>query len=265
MSPRSVVRKVAPAVRNYRGKEVRAWLGIPLMTILATFALVEGSLRSRGGQRALWLAAGVAATYLAGLLDDLWESPHRGVARQLLALGEGDLTPGVVKLVAIGGASVALAAGGFGGPPGLAVLRAFVIAGCANLWNLLDVVPGRALKVYLLTAPALVVAAIHSSIGDVMAVSLLLAIPLLILDLLEVGMLGDAGANVLGFLAGAGLAQTLSTVGLLIAAAALLGLHLLSESLTLSRGIDAIPALRWVDGLGRRKIGSDRGQREVDP
>ena len=71
--------------------------------------------------------------------------------------------------------------------------------------------------------------------------------------LMEMGMLGDAGANVLGFLVGIGVLVVLAPSWLAVVLAALLVLHGLAETVTLSRLIEAAPPLRWFDGLGRRR------------
>ena len=65
-------------------------------------------------------------------------------------------------------------------------------------------------------------------------------------------MLGDAGANVLGFVVGLELVGGLPPVGLAVALAVVVGLHVLSETVTLTRVIRAVPPLRWLDDVGRR-------------
>ena len=64
-------------------------------------------------------------------------------------------------------------------------------------------------------------------------------------------MLGDSGANLLGFLAGAEIVRRLPEPWLPVAAATVVGLNLLAETVTFSRTIEAIPPLRWFDRLGR--------------
>jgi hypothetical protein len=69
-------------------------------------------------------------------------------------------------------------------------------------------------------------------------------------DLAEKTMLGDLGANTLGALIGVHLAGGSSTtrrVALLVIA----GLTLASERISFSRVIENVPALRWLDDLGR--------------
>ncbi|HEY8531536.1 MAG TPA: hypothetical protein VIL08_04735, partial [Limnochorda sp.] len=70
-------------------------------------------------------------------------------------------------------------------------------------------------------------------------------------DLKEEGILGDAGANALGALAGWTLVQALAPAGELVALSLLAGLHLFAERASLSEGIEGRPFLKWLDRLGR--------------
>ncbi|HYV01749.1 MAG TPA: hypothetical protein VEM93_05360, partial [Actinomycetota bacterium] len=126
-----------------------------------------------------------------------------------------------------------------------------VLAGAANLWNLLDVVPGRALKAFV---PASALIAAGSGLWEIrllLAVAAGEGIVLLFFDLRERSMLGDSGANALGFIVGAGVVSTLSVPGLAAALGAIVVLHVVSETATLSRVIRAAPPIRWLDELGR--------------
>jgi hypothetical protein len=77
------------------------------------------------------------------------------------------------------------------------------------------------------------------------------ATALLVPDLRERGMLGDSGANLLGFLAGAEIVRRLPEIWLIPAVLVVIGLNVLAETVTFSRTIEAIPPLRWFDRLGR--------------
>jgi hypothetical protein len=124
-----------------------------------------------------------------------------------------------------------------------------LIAGCANLWNGLDVRPGRALKFGLVAMIGIVNAPVGSlpTLPGVAFGSVLALWP----DLRERAMLGDSGANLLGFTVGTGLYVVLPGQGVAVGAVAAVVLNVLAETVTLSRAIDAIPPLRWFDGLGR--------------
>jgi UDP-N-acetylmuramyl pentapeptide phosphotransferase/UDP-N-acetylglucosamine-1-phosphate transferase len=186
----------------------------------------------------------------AGFYDDLRGGPARGLLGHFRELRQGRISTGIVKIVgALGGAT--LVAVVLGGGWVRIVLGVVVMAGCANLWNLFDVAPGRALKYFLPAAAVLIGFEWRSDFARLDAAALGAAALVLPSDLRERAMLGDAGANVLGFVVGVGLFVTLPTWGLSIALAAILFLHALGETVTLSRLIEATPPLRWFDRLGR--------------
>jgi hypothetical protein len=60
-------------------------------------------------------------------------------------------------------------------------------------------------------------------------------------------MLGDAGANLLGFVAGLCLFHALGDAWVVLAAGLAATLNVVAETLTLSRVIDAVRPLRWYD------------------
>jgi hypothetical protein len=257
MNVRPWVTRRFPVVSNYRGQPVAVWLGVPLFvaivawTGLTTVAAVISEGRLSAGRRDLWwVVAGIAIVFMAGLYDD-YRPPGRGLWNQLRQLGRGEVTPGIVKMVAVGAASL-LVAWALGARGVRLLVGVPALAAAANLWNLLDVVPGRAVKPFVPVAAALGVAAGSSPLGRLLMGTAAGAIVLLVPDLLEMGMLGDAGANVLGFLVGAGVLVVLSPPWLAVVLAALVVLHVLAETVTLSRLIEAVWPLRWFDRLGRR-------------
>jgi hypothetical protein len=64
-------------------------------------------------------------------------------------------------------------------------------------------------------------------------------------------MLGDGGANLLGFTIGLGLYLVLGDAWVVVAAAIAVAINAVAETATLSWVIDAVPPLRWFDALGR--------------
>jgi UDP-N-acetylmuramyl pentapeptide phosphotransferase/UDP-N-acetylglucosamine-1-phosphate transferase len=193
------------------------------------------------------------AFLLLGLVDDLIEDPggSRGFRGHLRALATGRLTGGGIKL--LGGALTGLLAASMATPPDrpawAVVLGGLVVASAANTANLLDLRPGRCAKVFL---PLWVLGCVIDPGGGAWSAGLAgAALAALPFDLREEGMLGDAGANALGAVAG-----TLLLAGpmwLVWAAAVLLvALQLASERVSFSRVIDGNRVLRAADRLGRR-------------
>ncbi|HEX2029952.1 MAG TPA: hypothetical protein VHL78_00925, partial [Actinomycetota bacterium] len=196
------------------------------------------------------LIAAILALWVAGHLDDVLGGRARGLGGHLRSALRGRPTTGILKLVAGVAAGVGLALALGGGAVRVAA-AAILVAVATNLWNALDVVPGRALKWGIVALVPLVAASWRGDYGIVGAATLGVAAAGLPFDLRERAMLGDAGSNPLGFVVGAGLALSLPTAGVVAAAAAALALQAAAETVTISRLVEAAPPLRWFDRLGR--------------
>ncbi|MGO4343427.1 hypothetical protein [Pedococcus sp. 2YAF34] len=230
--------------------------------------LLEGPAYAVGAAAAAGFAGAgpgpvLAATASAGLgaLDDLvGDSSSKGLKGHLGALARGQVTTGAVKVLGLGAAGLATAtlvdrglrrSGGPARPTAVDTLvGGAVVAGSANLLNLLDLRPGRALKATLLGAAAL--AATGREPRAAAAAAGGAAMGLLAPDLRGEAMLGDTGANSAGALLGTVLVQATGRRGRLVALAVLTGLTLASEKVSFTRVIESTPVLREIDALGRR-------------
>jgi UDP-GlcNAc:undecaprenyl-phosphate/decaprenyl-phosphate GlcNAc-1-phosphate transferase len=237
---------------NHAGRPVPAVLGLVLVAGVAGGALAPILSPDVAAGSVMWtVLAGVIVVTAAGLLDDLAGGKARGFGGHLGSLARGRPTTGIVKLVVGVGVGAVVAAQIGGG--GVRVVAATVlIAGAVNLWNALDVVPGRSLKWGVVVLIGVVVATRAEPLGLVAAAALGAAGGVLPADLTERGMLGDSGSNPLGLVVGAGLAVALSTPWVVVAASVILALQVAAETVTISRLIRAVPPLRWFDALGRR-------------
>jgi hypothetical protein len=126
------------------------------------------------------------------------------------------------------------------------ILNAGLVAGGANLLNLFDLRPGRAIKVATASG-ALLGAAGRDSVAAPLAAGL----ALLPEDLGERAMLGDSGANALGAMLGAS-AAGLSRTGRITLLVAIVGITAASEKVSFTKVIARTPALNRLDMLGRR-------------
>lgn len=193
-----------------------------------------------------------------GLVDDLLESGEvKGFRGHLAALVRGRLTTGVVKLVGGGLVALAVVPARVEGRVLWLFADAALIALGANLANLLDRAPGRMAKVTLVLGP--VVVATHLGSGAPVGLSLLLGATavLLVPDLREQVMLGDAGANVLGAALGWAVVIEAGAPTRLVVLVVVLGLNAASEAVSFSAVIARTPGLRAFDRLGRRPPGDD--------
>jgi UDP-GlcNAc:undecaprenyl-phosphate/decaprenyl-phosphate GlcNAc-1-phosphate transferase len=137
-----------------------------------------------------------------------------------------------------------------GGAVGDVLLGGAVVASLANLVNLFDLRPGRAIKVGVaLGAPAMVQ---PGPAGVVAAAPVGAALAMLPDDLAERAMLGDAGANALGALVGVAVLARYGRAGRLAHLAAATALTLASEKVSFTRVIERTAVLRRLDALGRR-------------
>ena len=216
-------------------------------------ALLSGEVTT-GAVKVLGIGAtGVVAAALAG------RPPHAPPSRRH-SFGQRSWANGHDTPVRRSRNSMIVAKGG--GRGGTAVLRAApdvllggaVVASLANLVNLSDLRPGRAIKVgVLLGGPAVVQ---PGSAGVIAAAPLGAAAALANDDLGERSMLGDSGANALGALIGVAVLARYDRIGRLAHLVAATALTLASEKVSFTRVIEQTPVLQRLDQLGRRQSGS---------
>ena len=198
------------------------------------------------------VALGALLLLLAvGMLDDLVGGGPRGLGGHLRSLLRGRPTTGILKLAAgiAAGVTASIAAGG---GPLRVVVGAVLVATAVNVFNALDVVPGRSLKWAAIVLAACLPWLWGTRAGSLVGAALGAAVASLPFDLRERAMLGDGGSNPLGFLVGLALLVVLPTPALIVAAAAMLALQAAAETVTISKLIAAVPPLAWLDTLGRR-------------
>jgi hypothetical protein len=248
---------------NHRGEPVSLLAGPATAAGLLVGALLGGS-TARGAVAAAVATAGGAAF---GLVDDLREegTPAKGLRGHLGSLARGRLTTGGLKIVGIGASGLLAAAivtprrGRGGGPQHPAAWAVDVatsgalIAATANLINLFDLRPGRALKVAGMVAGPLAVA---GGAGAGLAAGVVgAALGALPADLAELDMLGDGGANAVGALLGTAVVVAAPRGARLALLAGAVALTVASERVSFTRVIAGTPALRQLDAWGRRPGG----------
>jgi hypothetical protein len=235
---------------NHRGEPVSLLAGPALAgAAVAAAAAVPGL---PGRTRAALVTAGAGAAALGGFDDLAGRGDRRGFRGHLGALARGEVTTGAVKLAGIGATGLAAAALA-GGAPADVVINAGLAAGGANLVNLFDLRPGRAIKVAL-AGSALLAAAAPGGAGPAVAGPAGAAAAILPDDLAERVMIGDAGANCLGAMLGVA-AAGLSRPARAALLAGIAGLTAASEVVSFTAVIERTPALRRIDMLGRRPPG----------
>jgi len=246
---------------NHRGEPVTLLEGPAVAVGAIGGVLAQAGLASvtgaPGWRHATALALGGAGAAAFGAYDDLAGSgDRRGFRGHLGALRHGEVTTGAVKLGGIGATGIVSAALA-GGPPVDVIINAGLVAGGANLLNLFDLRPGRAIKVAVASGGLIGAAGQGGDAAPRLGAALAslpplaAAIALLPEDLGERAMLGDAGANALGAMLGAS-AACLPRTGRIMLLGAIVSITAASEKVSFTKVIERTPALRWLDMLGRR-------------
>jgi UDP-GlcNAc:undecaprenyl-phosphate GlcNAc-1-phosphate transferase len=235
---------------NHRGEPVSLLAGPALAAAAVGAAAAAPGLPAR--TRAALVTAGAGAAALGGYDDLAGRGDRRGFRGHLGALARGEVSTGAVKLAGIGATGLAAAALA-GGAPADVIINAGLAAGGANLVNLFDLRPGRAIKVAL-AGSGMLAAAVPGRAGPAVAAPAGAAAALLPDDLAERVMIGDAGANCLGAMLGVA-AAGLSRPARVALLAGIAGLTAASEVISFTAVIERTPALRWLDMLGRRPPG----------
>ena len=221
--------RLVPRRPNHRGRSVPTGVGLSLafaVVAAAAARMVAGG----SGATPVEVTAGwsLLALAAAGFVDDRVVGGPRGLPGHVRSLLRGRMTSGILKLAV-----------------------AATHAAATNVWNAFDVRPGRALKWSLCALVPMLVASWGETFSFLAAAMIGGCLVLLVPDLRERTMLGDAGSNPLGFAVGLGLVSTLDLLGLAVAAVLLLALQVVAETVTITRVIERVPPLRWFDRLGR--------------
>ncbi|SCX54066.1 hypothetical protein SAMN03159343_2996 [Klenkia marina] len=242
---------------NYAGRPLTL-LGGPALAAAATVSAAAGAPAGWAPAAALvGTVSGVVGGYddQAGARAD--QARDKGLAGHLAALRAGRVSAGAVKVAGLGAAGLAaglLTRSGRGSSSSRAggvadvVLTTGLVAGTANLVNLLDLRPGRAAKAGALLALPL----LAGPAGGLAAGPLGACLAVLPTDLDERIMLGDCGANALGAVLGLRLAAGRRRSGRVAALGVVTALTLASEKVSFTRVIESTPGLRELDRLGRR-------------
>lgn len=250
---------------NHKGDTVSLAEG-PGVTIGATAGAIAGS--KSPGYAAAAATAGLVSGAV-GLYDDVADTQgqkEKGLKGHLGALARGDVTSGAVKIAGIGAAGFTAALIVDAAEPRRrgwkrlvnTCLGAGVIAGAANLLNLFDLRPGRALKVATMSASLMTRRAGENSLptansgANTAAAAAAAASAAMSEDLEGNTMLGDCGANSLGALLGLAYIARTGPAARATALTAIASLTLASEKVSFTQVIADTPVLRELDELGRK-------------
>lgn len=251
---------------NFRGRPVSLSGGVVTAGAL-TLANLGASIAVKDPQLKYSLRVAAATTASAGFfgyIDDMDQGHHdgnapaKGFRGHVGALKDGHLTTGMIKILGIGSTGLIAATAVAKKDRSLSIpqrmIRSItsgaVIAGSANMGNLVDLRPGRLQKVDIIASTAL--AATKHPLTQIKAgITCGVALAGIGSDLDERTMNGDTGANALGAAIGSALTH-LSLGSQAIALAVIVGLTGASEKVSFTKVINDTPALKFIDDIGRR-------------
>lgn len=246
---------------NYRGQPSLLGIGILYLVIFILFEAVvhlffrgrflDAKTLSTLNTNLMILVLGIG---LLGLIDDAFgKTGHGGFRGHIGALLRGHLTTGAVKAFGVGLLSLVVAARlpvPFSWD--VLIVNALLIALCANTFNLFDLRPGRALKVFFLVYLVIFAFTVDQPFWQLAIIFIGPALIIFPSDVSGQVMLGDVGSNVMGAVVGLALVTMLGFSAKLFIAFVLVALHLVTEAASISDFIERVPILRWLDELGRR-------------
>jgi UDP-GlcNAc:undecaprenyl-phosphate/decaprenyl-phosphate GlcNAc-1-phosphate transferase len=248
------------ARENYRGRRVAFPAGAVLVACsliaLAPLAVLDdrADLDLLDPDLRRW-AVYVLGVALLGLIDDALgrgtdASTPRGWRGHARAFASGRFSTGAIK--AVGAlALAAYATSGLGHRDFAYVADLALLLLTTNLFNLLDLRPGRVEKVFVALLAALCIGAWTVVPLELLGIFIGPVLVCAAFTLRERAMLGDTGANLVGALAGVSLLVTLGQDGRYVALGVVVALNLYGEFRSISRTIEGVPLLRSLDSLGR--------------
>jgi UDP-GlcNAc:undecaprenyl-phosphate/decaprenyl-phosphate GlcNAc-1-phosphate transferase len=254
----SDMRRSGLARENFRGRRVAFPAGAVLVACSLIALVPLAILDDRADLDLLdpdlrrW-AVYVLGVALLGLIDDALgghDAAPRGWRGHARAIASGRFSTGAIK--AIGAlALAAYATSGLGDRDLAYVADLALLLLTTNLFNLLDLRPGRAEKVFVALLAGLCIAAWTAEPLELLGIFIGPVLVVAAYTLRERAMLGDTGANLIGALAGVSLLVTLGETGRYIALGVVAALNIYGEFRSISRTIDGVPLLRSLDSLGR--------------
>lgn len=237
---------------NYRGMTIPVAAGIIFSAVLAIIYVVLAVFYYITVEAYTYLGF-ISLISLAGLVDDVaGNRESRGFTGHFTFLFQkGQFTTGIWK-AGLGGIVAVLAAAVFSATWWDGVINALLAALMTNIFNLLDVCPGRSIKGFFAVF-LMVVLFLPSYTANILLYPMAGAVAAYgIYDLQGRAMMGDTGSNVIGLALGLAIMAGGNIWTRLTIVIILLLLHVISERFSFSKIINNNKLLFQLDRLGRR-------------
>lgn len=231
-------------VTNYREEKIPVAIGIAIFASIISMALASHLMNLDVDYKYLLVITGV---FVIGLLDDIiQDKENKGFKGHFKAFFKGTLTTGFLKAAGI----PLLLLFYFSWDEYTIIIDLIFISLAVNLLNFFDLRPGRCQKVFL--GWNILLLPFFTVINPIYLGALGIVSFTLLLDLKEKGMLGDAGANLLGIITGLNLLYLPLEIKYIMYTIVVI-LTIIGERYSFTKIIEKNPFLRFLDMLGRRK------------
>lgn len=237
---------------NYRGEQIPVSMGICFIPALVinSIILIYCNVDVERVFRIYVLLFGIMSMCFAGIIDDMIGNRDvTGLKGHFTSLFKGKLTTGGFKAV-LGGFVGLVITVSLSKSIGYIIVGTLVVALSTNLMNLLDLRPGRAIKVYFIIS---IILFITGTVFDreVMALILPSVVGYFYYDLKAKAMMGDAGSNVLGISIGVFFVTSYSLNVQIFWLVLLIIIHIVAEKFSITKLIEKNFILNFIDKLGR--------------
>ncbi len=237
---------------NYRGEQIPVSMGVCFIPalIINSIILLYCNIDNIRLLEIFILLFGIMSMSFAGFIDDsIGNRDFSGLKGHFTALLHGKLTTGGFKAILGGLVGLAICVSLNKTIVGI-IVGTLVVALSTNLMNLLDLRPGRAIKVYIFISLILF---IFGSMFEREMMTLILPAVLAYFyyDLKAKAMMGDAGSNVLGISLGIFIVTSHSFGVQVFWLLLLVVIHLVAEKFSITKLIEKNFILNYIDKLGR--------------
>lgn len=237
--------------KNYKGEIIPKSLGIVLLLNIILGLILRNIFL---GWENTTFSISIILVGVVGLLDDIFGNEEvKGFKQHIKKFFSGEITTGFLKAIFIFLIST-WAVISYPYPDKIIFVDILIITLFSNFFNLLDLRPSRAIKVFLLLFFILAEIFIKNFYNKEFFLEwlpLLTAIIVIIpFDFRGKAMLGDTGSNILGFSIGFITVQACNDFYKIIILVFLVIFHLFCEKYSLSEVIDKNKFLRYIDKLG---------------
>lgn len=248
---RNLISETDLVCENYQGDLIPNAMGLGIVFAqLLTLGIVHFVFNLKDYIIYLYLLGFIFMGFLGFIDDAIGTDKYKGLRGHLGAFIRGELSTGNIKALLGGFIAFFISyhiADGFLE----LLLNTLFIALWTNFMNLFDLRPGRAGKVFIIMSIILMLLGLGGvynyiiySVFGIMAIYLKY-------DLKAKMMMGDTGSNALGWTLGFYGVLSLSVRGRVIILIGLIGLHVLTEKVSLTKLIKENKILNYIDMLGR--------------